>query len=85
EFDPAVELSGPLGQALSARIEQLVTTAERLGPRKSLSAVAAADWREQLLNVLLNDQRHSLSSAIDVFNGRTEAQPAALKRVRAYL
>ncbi|MBN4669021.1 AraC family transcriptional regulator, partial [Pandoraea nosoerga] len=26
EFDPAVELSGPLGQALSARIEQLVTT-----------------------------------------------------------
>ena len=85
EFDPAVALNGPLGQTLSARIEQLVTTAEQLGPRKRLSAVAAADWREQFLNVLLNGQRHSLSSAIDVFNGRTEAQPAALKRVRAYL
>lgn len=85
EFDPAVELSRPVGAMLSARIEQLVTTAEQLGPRKALSAVAAADWREQFLNVLLNGQRHSLSAAIDVFNGRTEAQPAALKRVRAYL
>ncbi|UFX47031.1 AraC family transcriptional regulator [Bradyrhizobium sp. 41S5] len=85
EFDPAVALSGPLGQMLSARIEQVVTTAEQIGPHKSLSAVAAADWRESFLNVLLNEQRHSLSSAIDVFNGRTEAQPAALKRVRAYL
>ena len=85
EFDPAVALSGPLGQTLSARIEHLVAAAERHGSRKTLSAVAAADWRESFLNVLLNGQRHSLSSAIDVFNGRTEAQPAALKRVRAYL
>lgn len=85
EFDPAVELSGPLGQALSARIEHLVTTAEQLGPHKTLPVVAAADWREQFLSVLLNGQGNSLSSAIDVFNGRAEAQPAALKRVRAYL
>lgn len=85
EFDPAVALDGPLGHALAARIEHLVTLAERLGPQKQLSAVAAADWRETFLNALLNGQRHSLSAAIDTFNGRGETQPAALKRVRDYL
>ncbi len=85
EFDPAVELAGPLGQTLAARIEHLVATAEQLGPRKPLPAIAAADWRESFLSALLNGQRHSLSPAIDVFNGRAEGQPAALKRARAYL
>ncbi|QPF83607.1 AraC family transcriptional regulator [Bradyrhizobium genosp. L] len=85
EFDPDVALSGPLGQTLAARIEHLVTLAEGLGPRKTLSAVTAADWRESFLHLLLNGQPHSLSRAIDVFNGRAETQPAALKRVRAYL
>jgi len=47
--------------------------------------VAAADWRESFLDILLNAQRHSLSSAIDVFNGRAETQPAALKRARDFL
>ncbi|MBR0799722.1 AraC family transcriptional regulator [Bradyrhizobium jicamae] len=85
EFDPAVGLDGPLGQALAARIEQLVALAERLGPRKQLPAVTAADWREAFLDALLNGQRHSLSAAIDTFNGRGETQPAALKRVREHL
>ncbi|MFB9266861.1 AraC family transcriptional regulator [Bradyrhizobium erythrophlei] len=85
EFDPAVELTGSLGRTLAARIEHLVTVAEQLGPQKRLPAIAAADWREALLNALLNGQRHSLSGAIDVFNGRAESQPAALKRARAYL
>lgn len=85
EFEPAVELGGSLGQALTAKIEHLVALAEQLGPHRSPPAIASAEWREALLNVLLNDQRHSLSSAIDVFNGRAETQPAALKRARAYL
>jgi AraC-like DNA-binding protein len=84
EFDPEVELAGP-GKDLAARIEHLVTLAEQLGPQKKLSAMASADWRESFLDALLNEQRHSLSSAIDVFNGRSETQPAALKRARAYL
>ncbi|KWV52861.1 transcriptional regulator [Bradyrhizobium macuxiense] len=85
EFNPAVDLSGSLGQALAARIEHLVALAEQLGPHKSLSAIASAEWRGALLNALLNDQRNSLSSAIDVFSGRAETQPAPLKRARAYL
>ncbi|WP_433995686.1 AraC family transcriptional regulator [Bradyrhizobium tropiciagri] len=85
EFDPAVALTGPLGQALAAKIDHLVTHAEQLGPRREMSAVASAEWRETFLNALLNGQRHSLSAAIDVFNGRAETQPAALKRARAYL
>lgn len=85
EFDPAVALTTAPGQALAAKIKDLVTLAEALGPRKGLSRVAAAEWRAALLDALLNGQRHSLSSAIDVFNGRAETQPAALKRARAYL
>jgi AraC-like DNA-binding protein len=85
EFEPALDLTGPVGQALADRVEHLVTLAERFGPQRKLSAVAAADWREPFLNALLDGQRHSLSSVIDAFNGRGETQPAALKRVRAYL
>ncbi|VIO78477.1 AraC family transcriptional regulator [Bradyrhizobium ivorense] len=85
EFEPEIALTGSLGQTLTAKIDQLITLAEQLGPRKSLSAVAAAEWREALLDALLDGQRHSLSGAIDTFNGRAETQPAALKRARAYL
>jgi AraC-like DNA-binding protein len=85
EFDPEVRLTGAFGEKLQAQVEHLVTQAEALGPRRSLPAIAAADWRESCLNALLNSQHHSLSAAIDVFNGRDEAQPAALRRARAYL
>lgn len=85
EFDPALDLTGPVGQTIAAGIEHLVTLAEQVGPQKKLSAVAAASWREPFLIALLNGQRHSLSSGIEVFNGRGETQPAALKRARAYL
>jgi len=85
EFDPAIELTGSLGQAIAARIDHLVALAERLGPHKALPRLAAAEWREALLNALLTEQPHSLRSAIAVFNGRAETQPTALKRARAYL
>ncbi|KJC45041.1 transcriptional regulator [Bradyrhizobium sp. LTSP885] len=85
EFDPALDLTRPAGQTLAAGIEHLVTLAEQAGPQKKLPAIAAADWREAFLSTLLNGQHHSLSAAIDVFNGRGETQPAALKRARAYL
>jgi len=85
EFDPSVDLTASSGRMLQGQIEHLVATAERLGPAKGLSPVASANWRETLLGALLDGQRHSSSHAIDVFNGRVEAQPAALKRARAWL
>ncbi|MCA1453781.1 AraC family transcriptional regulator [Bradyrhizobium sp. BRP22] len=85
EFDPSVDLTAPFGHALQTGIGDLVDLAESLGPAKRLSALAAADWRERLLNVLLNGQHHSLSRAIAIFEGRVETQPAALKRARAWL
>jgi AraC-like DNA-binding protein len=85
EFDPSVDLTAPSGRALRQAIVDLVELAERLGPAKRLSPVAAADWREKLLSALLTGQQHGLSRTIDVFEGRIETQPAALKRVRAYL
>jgi len=85
EFDPEVRLAGSLGERLQAQIEQLVTLAEGLGPNRSLPAIAAAEWRETCLDALLDGQHHSLSSAIDVFKGRAETQPAVLRRARAYL
>ncbi len=85
EFDPEVRLTGPLGERLQAQTGQLVALAEGLGPERSLSAVAAVEWREACLNALLDGQPHSSSSAIEVFKGRAETQPAALRRARAYL
>jgi len=85
EFEPSVDLATTFGHALLGKIEELVALAELLGPTRNLSALAAANWRETLLDALLNGQRHGLSRAIDIFNGRAEAQPAALNRVRAYL
>jgi hypothetical protein len=38
-----------------------------------------------MLGALLGGQHHSSSHAIDVFNGRIEAQPAALRRARVWL
>jgi AraC-like DNA-binding protein len=85
EFEPLVDLTASVGATLHGQVEHLVTTAERLGPAKAMSPAATANWRETLLGALLNGQRHSSSHAIDVFNGRIDAQPAALRRARARL
>jgi AraC-like DNA-binding protein len=85
EFEPLVDLTASVGATLHGQVENLVTTAERLGPAKAMSPAATANWRETLLGALLNGQRHSSSHAIDVFNGRIDAQPAALRRARAWL
>ncbi len=80
EFDPS-DRPGRAGRAgLCGRsLAELMMLAERLGPSGRLSPVAMADWREVLLDHLLNGQRHGLSDAIqDVLGaGRASAARAA--------
>ena len=85
EFDPAIGLEAPAGQALRASLAELMLLAERLGPSGGLSAVAMADWRELLLDHLLNGQRHGLSDAIQTFSGQAERLPRALRAARDHL
>ena len=85
EFEPAVDLSSTDGQALQSQILQFVDLAERLGPQRPLSPIAAANMRETLLAGLLHGQRHSASDAIDRFGGRAEALPQPLRRAREFL
>lgn len=85
EFEPAVDLSSAGGQALRSRVTAFVDLAERLGPRRPLSPLAAADMREALLSALLHGQRHSASDAIDRFGGRAEAMPPSVRRAREFL
>ncbi|WFU15348.1 AraC family transcriptional regulator [Bradyrhizobium sp. CB3481] len=85
EFEPAVDLSSAGGQALQSQILEFVDIAERLGPRKPLSPVAATDIREALLGALLHGQRHSASEAIDRFAGRAEVLPPSIQRAREFL
>ena len=66
----------------SLRLRGLMTLAERLGPSGRLSPVATADWREALLDHLLNGQRHGLSDAIRTFSGQAERLPRALRVAR---
>ena len=44
--------------------------------------MAAANWREALLDGLLTGQRHGLSEAIRIFSGQAETLPRALRRAR---
>lgn len=81
-FEPAVDLSTRSAHALQGQIEALVDLAERNGPDRAMSSVAAADHREALLDALLAGQRHSLSEAIATFSGRIETLPRALRRAR---
>ncbi|MDA9497077.1 AraC family transcriptional regulator [Bradyrhizobium sp. CCBAU 11357] len=85
EFDPVIELDAPSGRALQARLAELMTLAERLGPSGRLSPVAMADRREALLDHLLNGQRHSHSDAIETFSGQAERLPRALRAAREHL
>jgi len=85
EFDAAVDLDAPSGQALRSCIAELMKLAERIGPSGRLSLVAMADWREVLLDHLLNGQRHGLSDAIRTFSGQAERLPRALRTARDHL
>ena len=82
EFDPVIDLRTPAAQAMQVQMEMLVDLAEGVGPRRSLSPLAAASWREALLDNLLAGQRHGLSEAIRVFSGEVETLPRALRRAR---
>jgi AraC-like DNA-binding protein len=85
EFEPAVDLSSAAGRAIQSQILELVDLAERLGPQRPLSPIAAANLRETLLGALLHGQRHSASDAIERFGGRAEALPRPLRRAREFL
>ena len=85
EFEPEVDLSSAGGQALQSQILEFVDLAERLGPQRPLSPIAAANMRETLFGALLQGQRHSASEAIDRFGGRAEALPQSLRRAREFL
>ncbi|WP_407117776.1 AraC family transcriptional regulator [Bradyrhizobium sp. LMG 9283] len=85
EFDPVIELDAPSGRALQTSLAELMTLAERVGPSGRLSPVAMADWREALLDHLLNEQRHGLSDAIQTFSGQAERLPRALRAARDHL
>lgn len=85
EFDPMIDLDAPAGRALRTSLSELMMLAERLGPSGRLSAVAMADWRELLLDCLLNGQRHGLSDAIQRFSGQAERLPRALRTARDHL
>ena len=78
EFDPAIDLKTPDGRGLCAKLDELMQLAECLGPGSRLSAIASADWRETLLDHLLNGQQHGLSEHIRTFSGRAERLPRAL-------
>ncbi len=82
EFDPVIDLAGPAAPALQAQMQGLVSLAEGLGPKGTLSPAAAANWREALLDRLLTSQRHGLSRAMQTFAGEGEALPQALRRAR---
>lgn len=85
EFEPAVDLASAGGRTLQSQIMEFVDLAERLGPRRPLSPIAAANIRETLLGALLHGQRHSASDAIDRFGGRAEALPSSVRRAREFL
>jgi AraC-like DNA-binding protein len=85
EFEPAVDLASAGGQTLQSQILAFVDLAERLGPRRPLSPIAAASLRETLLGTLLHGQRHSASDAIERFGGRAEALPPSVRRAREFL
>ena len=82
EFDPVIDLATPAAQAMQAQMLSLVDLAEAVGPKRGLSPVAAANWREALLDHLLTGQRHGLSDAIRRFSGAAETLPQALRRAR---
>ncbi|MGJ4943222.1 AraC family transcriptional regulator [Bradyrhizobium sp. HKCCYLS1011] len=84
-FDAAIDVSEGCGSMLAARIHELAGLAERIGPHRILSAVAAADWRESLLDLLLVRRTHNLSDAVLRFSGRSEALPRRLQRAWDYL
>jgi len=85
EFAPALDLESDCGGALQAQAFALAELAECTGPRRGLGAVAAADLREVLLDMLVRGPRHGLSDAIACFDGRAAALPRAVRRARDHL
>ncbi|WP_456713532.1 AraC family transcriptional regulator [Bradyrhizobium sp. USDA 4353] len=86
ELDPAIALFGERGSRLRAHMLALAELAEGLGGERRLSPIAAADWRETLLDILFRQPGGGgLSEAISLHSGRSEALPRAVRRARDLL
>lgn len=85
EFDPAIALAADHGLRLSAHMLELADLAERLGDERNLPAVMAANWRETLLDILLQQPGSGLSEAIRLHSGRADTLPGAVRRARDLL
>ncbi|MGJ4886087.1 MULTISPECIES: AraC family transcriptional regulator [unclassified Bradyrhizobium] len=85
EFDPAIALSGCPGSRLRAHMLELADLAERLGGGRGLPPVAAANWRETLLDILFEQPGNGLAEAIRLHSGRVETLPQAVRRARDLL
>ncbi|CCD88879.1 putative transcriptional regulator, AraC/XylS family [Bradyrhizobium sp. ORS 285] len=85
EFDPAIALSAERGSRLRAHMLALAELAESLAGEGRLSAVAAADWRETLLDILFQQPSGGLSEAIRLHSGKSDALPKAVRRARDLL
>jgi AraC-like DNA-binding protein len=85
EFDPAIALSGCPGSRLRAHMLGLADLAERLGGGRGLPPVAAANWRETLLDILFEQPGNGLAEAIRLHSGRVETLPQAVRRARDLL
>lgn len=85
EFDPVIDLETADARSLCAKLGELMQLAERIGPGGLMPATACADWRETLLDHVLNRQRHGLSESIRTFSGHGERMPRTLRLARDYL
>ncbi len=85
EFDSVIDLETPAARSLCGKLEELMQLAERLGPGAKMPAAASSNWRETLLDSLLNEQPHGLTESIRTFSGRAERLPRALHLARDYL
>ncbi len=83
EFDPLIDLRRPAGRRLQTQLEGLADLAEGLGATGPLSAVAAADCREALLDALLTrTASRPVRCDQQVLRARPRRLPVALRRAR---
>ncbi|WP_315725554.1 MULTISPECIES: AraC family transcriptional regulator [unclassified Bradyrhizobium] len=85
EFEPAIALSTLHGSRLRAHMLALTDLAEGLGGERRRPAAMAANWRETLLDILLEHPSNGLSEAIRRHSGRIETLPGAVRRARDLL
>ncbi|CCE03259.1 AraC family transcriptional regulator [Bradyrhizobium sp. STM 3809] len=85
EFQPEIMLTARAGSRLRQHMMALAGVAEALGGTRPMSSVAAADWRETLLEALFAQPGHGLSEAIRRYAGQIDNLPRAVRTARDLL